>query len=175
MTVKKKRLNNGYKPKFWWDEECKRLFHNVIYTYNQYKNSGYLDEYLRICYNRAKKAFKIQKKFNIKLRRDKRLRRLNDLFKQNKNEFWRKVKILDRTKQTINIAISSLKTEYYKLFNDKNDTNSTDDYNDVDDFITKHMDQNYDYRMDTSIITSIIVGLPSNKSVGFNGISNEMI
>ena len=56
----------------------------------------------------------------IKLKADRNLRKLNNLFKLGKDKFWHSINRLHDSKQQINLTIDEVKSHYFKLFNTKN-------------------------------------------------------
>ncbi|RNA00959.1 hypothetical protein BpHYR1_028217 [Brachionus plicatilis] len=70
-----------------------------------------------------------------------------------------------------------IKTRLYtKLFNEKNDsTHNIESDSGLDDFNRKYQHHEFDYKLETNGISDIIGSLPSGKSIGLHGVSNEMI
>jgi len=88
--MKKRKIN------YWWSSELKDIYESLEMSYHEYKNSNF-DQNKKLIYLNYKKQFRIQKRYNITLKRDKHLKLIDEMFKLNKIKFWRKVKNLSKT------------------------------------------------------------------------------
>ncbi|CAF1025673.1 unnamed protein product [Brachionus calyciflorus] len=177
LKRKRKRKIGELKFKSWWDKNFQELYYNVVLTYIRYRDSGFSADY-KSKYKEAKKMFRNKKRLNIKLKRNKKLEMLNKLFKLNKNEFWTKVKLLQRKRHKINIKIDDLKIEYEKLFTVSNNIlgrKSNDKLEKLEDFMEVNKNKRYDYVLETKVLKDIVNRLPNGKSSGFNDVNYEMI
>lgn len=78
----KKRCKNkfGIINKDWWDTTLKEYMNLMNECHNSYKSSNY-DTKLKQPYIDAKKLFRCRKRYNIRLKRDHKLREIDKLFK----------------------------------------------------------------------------------------------
>lgn len=63
----------------------------------------------------AKRLFKCSNRYNIKLKRDKKLRKIDELFKL--IALWKKVKQAQRRKDKVDMSLDELGLNYDELFN----------------------------------------------------------
>jgi hypothetical protein len=97
------------------------------------------------------------------------------MFKLNRQEFWKKLRKIQRVNSEVNVKIEDLEIEYKKLFNEKNETLSRYDTSELEQFIRENKNVNYQHEIDTNALHNIIKNLPNGKSAGFNDINYEMI
>lgn len=152
------------------------LFQEVTKAYVAYRESSF-DILLKCRYQETKKKFRNQKRFNIKLKKDKQLQRLNDLLRLNKNSFWNKLKNMKKCVQNIDVSIEQLKHEYEVLFNEKNIINtSSGDEIELENLLNEHRkNKKCDYKVDEHKLAETIKSLPNGKAIGFAELSNEML
>ena len=74
-----------------------------------YKESQWQDENKRKAYLAAKKDFRKRKIFNQKLKRNRTFRLVDELFKKNKDNFWKKIARMERNGASVNIDIEKIK------------------------------------------------------------------
>ncbi len=120
------------KLKSWWDKDLEECHQELCSAYRQKKDfeiSMELDDVndqrkhsqLVAIWKENKKAFRIRKRFNRKARREQNLKHVDELFKKNKNEFWKEVKKIERKNTTsVNIPVDQVKDAYEKVFTEKN-------------------------------------------------------
>ena len=133
---------------------------------------------MKSSYISAKKEFRIRKRFNLRLKRDYQLRKLNDLFKLNKQEFWTKLKQSRKESHSVDVPIAVIKDEYTKLFNTGNETNPTLNLmneNKINEFMNINQSKTFKYKVGTLKVEDQMINLPNGKSVGISGVRNEMI
>ncbi len=182
LTKRSARMHRRRRFNYWWNDELKEIYENKKSAYLDYKNSGFDDKFKQK-FTELKKYFKMQKKFNIEVKRNKNLKLINDMFKTNKTNFWRKVKKLQRENSQIDAKIVDINNEYKKLFNEKNDSKSSQEKASQDKMKTlldsfKTNTSNECPINDTemkSLIKDKIKSLANNKAVGLSGLSNEML
>ncbi len=170
------KTGNKYKKsKIWWDESCFILFKLMIASFKHYCENGFSPK----DYDNFKKSrseFKNHKKFLQKLRRNKSLRELNDLFKLDRESFWRRLKQMSRSKKKILVKIDKLKTIFEKTFNERNEINKAEEEANriiVDKFIKEQENKIFDVKLNHDDIHECIKSLKNGKSIGYHGISNE--
>jgi len=175
----KKRKFNG-KTKRWWTDELKCVFNRIFRLKNVLKNSTNKDENEKIIKEIAasKREFRTLKRFNIKLIQDNNLRKLDDLFKQNKTSFWKKLKNLDSKKQDIEADLEQIRDEFKKIFTIRNASDKK--YEEkmtkiLDKFVKDTFHKIHNQKIDEKIINDYINDLSNGKSVGISNISNEML
>lgn len=182
LTKRSSRSHRRRKTNFWWTDDLKNTYEQKKSAYREYKESGF-DEKYKTKFIECKKLFKMQKKYNIQLRRDKNLQLINEMFKMNKTNFWRKVKKLSQTGTQIDAKIEDINEEYRKLFNNKNESSTSiskeckdkidkiiNDYNSDDSNVLPV--SNIEFKM---IIRGKIKALNNNKAIGMSQISNETV
>ena len=101
--TKSKKLKHS-KRKKWWDDNLKQLHIVLVQKYVQYRDSDF-DKELKFSYHQVKKQFRAQKRFNQKLLTDRNLKRINELFKLDKNSFWKRLKSMQRSNGAINVSL----------------------------------------------------------------------
>ncbi|CAF0842503.1 unnamed protein product [Brachionus calyciflorus] len=117
---KKKRKRRFGDPKFksWLDKDVQIIHNKMTEYYIKYKESGFSTKE-KADYNNAKREFRVKKRLNTKLKRDRSLRNLNGLFRVDKISFWKKIKSMSNKKQIIDIDINEIRDDYYKQFNER--------------------------------------------------------
>ena len=145
-------------------------------AYCKYKsnNWNYTD---KIAHHTAKIAFRDKKRQNLKLRRDRNYRQLFSLFKYKKDDFWRRIKHLEKRNHRINIDIDKLKAHYELVFNQSNlsPTENNKFENKVKHFKEEHKNCIFEHTISVSDIQNMIGNLANNKAIGLRGVSNEML
>jgi len=182
LTIRSARMHKRRLINYWWNDELKEIYEKMKSTYIDYKNSNYAEEF-RTSYLEQKKLFKLQKKFNIQLKRNKTLKLINDMFKTNKTNFWRKVKKLQTNSTQIDAKLEEINNDYKKLFNERNKSNFSKE-SEAKEKVEKLLN---DYKTNESnecpisdskmkfIIKDKIKALSNNKAIGITGLSNEML
>jgi hypothetical protein len=180
LTGRSKKPKFNGKTKKWWTDELRCAFNRVFRIKNEVKNSdssekiATLNEELKC----AKREFRVIKRFNIKLLYDCNLRKLDEMFRNNKNNFWKKLKNLDNKKQDIEADLVQIREEFKKIFTIRNnvDKKHEDKMNKIlDKFIKESFDTIHDLEIDEKLISCYILDLTNGKSIGISGISNEML
>ncbi|CAF1056453.1 unnamed protein product, partial [Brachionus calyciflorus] len=170
MSKENKKKVGNMKFKKWWNKNIQEIHNRVILCYIKYRESNFnLD--LKRQYYEAKREFRNQKRLNLKLRRDKNLRLINNLFKNDRNSFWKKVRRMQRQKSSVDVDMDKLKSHYENIFTKRN---KNDTYNDlfheryVKEFIYQHQNTIFDYKIESQNMKKLIESLPNNKAVGIN-------
>ncbi|CAF0930523.1 unnamed protein product [Brachionus calyciflorus] len=116
--AKKKKKKIGEK-KFnrWWDSNIKELHKKVIAAYINYKTSNFGQAEKKILVQ-TKKEFRLQKRFNLALKRNRIARQLNNLYKLDKQMFWNQVKKMQQSDNKVEIPLDKLKKHYESAFSD---------------------------------------------------------
>jgi len=182
LTKRSSRSHRRRKTNFWWTDDLKNTYEQKKSAYREYKESGF-DETYKTKFIECKKLFKMQKKYNIQLKRDKNLQLINEMFKMNKKNFWRKVKKLSQTSTQIDAKIEDINEEYSKLFNNKNESHTSiaNECKAKLDKIIETLKTDDPNTLPISdlelklIIREKIKALNNNKAIGMSQISNEMI
>lgn len=60
------------------------------------------------------------KRYNIKLKSSQHYREINSLFRLNKDDFRRELKVLEKRNSSVNFNLEKLKESYEKIFNENN-------------------------------------------------------
>ena len=172
--TRKPQKSKGIKIKDWWDETLQELFERMKIAYLKYRNSSYSNEF-KYEYLVAKKLVKARKKYNIKLKTDKALQKIDQLFKSDKKSFWKKIKKMQATDQCIEMDIDSILDGYKKIFTTENLSKAelTETKKKLD-----HLEKNsikVEVKVCRSKLEELIKCLPNGKSIGITGISNEML
>lgn len=173
-----KRDRSRKKKKSWWTNDIRTLHIKQCLAYKAYAQSGFKNQKLRSEYQQAKRLFRNQKNFNIKLKRDYVCRYLNELYKTDKNEFWRKLQNIERKQaQAVNIKIDTIRREYESIFTNGNcDEQETQHKNNiVNEFKNENVSKVFNTTTPPGIIYGMISELSCGKSVGLRGISHEML
>jgi hypothetical protein len=112
---------------------------------------------------------------NIRLKRDKNLRKLDQLFKLDSDTFWKKIKAAQQTTQDIDMTIDVSTEEYKELFNVPFD--STIDKERITAELNEKIKTTPDEFtiIEESMVEEVIKDLKNGKSTGYLGISNEMV
>ncbi len=182
LTLRSSRMRRRRKVNHWWNDELKDIYEKKKSAYLEYKNSGY-DEKLKEKFLEYKRLFKLQKRFNIDVKRNKNLQLINNMFKMNKTNFWRQVKKLNKNNIQIDAKIEDINNDYNNLFNMKHE--STKSMSNeckikisklIEDFDTLDSDNCplEDAEL-TQLLREKIKDLSNNKAVGLSGLSNEML
>ncbi|CAF1065010.1 unnamed protein product [Brachionus calyciflorus] len=177
ISKSKKRKIGQMKFKKWWDDKIQQLHSIVIEKYIKYRLSNFSQKEKKE-FNEAKKSFRKQKRYNLKMRRDGRTRRINAFFKLDSQRFWSKIRNLQKNKSSIDIDINSLRSHYENIFTVRNKEGTFQDaLNDkyVKEFINKYSNKKFSYKIDINILNEKIQNLHNNKSIGISDISNEML
>jgi hypothetical protein len=175
--AKKKQFAGSYckKYKSWWDDTCSALFKRMIDAYKQFINSGYnLGDYE--FFKSCKSDFNRQKKYSKKLRRNKQLRHLNDLFKLDREAFWRRIKSMSKNNKKTTVKIDKLKEHFEKLFTQRNEENKKEEEANQrieDDFLKKYESTTFNIDLNKLDIEESIKQLKNGKSQGTHGVCNE--
>ena len=126
-----------------------------------------------------KKAFRIRKRFNRKARREQNLKHVDELFKKNKNEFWKEVKKIERKNTTsVNIPVDQVKNAYEKVFTEKN--TQWDDSDKLAEEKIKRLSQKLEnesqpFIIDENELFNMIHHLSNGRSTGLRGVTQEML
>ncbi|RNA14443.1 hypothetical protein BpHYR1_011145 [Brachionus plicatilis] len=99
---RKKRRIGDLKYKIWWDKIIQEIHNKLIDKYIAYRKSSFAYEPGKE-YKEAKREFRLRKRLNIKLKRNKSLRTLDHLLRLDKDMFWKKVRQLSSKKNTVDI------------------------------------------------------------------------
>ena len=84
-------------------------------TYLKYKESLFSKE-ARFEYIKAKKLVTSRKKNNIKIKWNKNMQKIDELFRLDKQKFWKQIKKMQNSCQNIEIDIKTILEGYKKLF-----------------------------------------------------------
>jgi len=176
-TIRSSRTIRRRKTNFWWDDTLKAIYELKKQYYIEYKNSGFNQDF-KFNFLEQKKLFKIQKRYNIEKKRNKNLQLIDEMFKLNKNKFWRKVKKLGRSSPQIDAKMNDITKGYDELFNIKNHTESSKE-NDCKSRFNKLLEESKDHitdiTVDKDLVRNSIKKLINNKAIGLTGMSNEML
>ena len=123
------------------------------------------------------KLFRERKEHNAKLKRSYIYRYVNNLFKLNKEDFWRKIKQLGRRSGNVNMEAEELKRKYENVFNETNcePSETAKAQKTVDDYKSANEAKTFNTKTESAILEGLIAELPNGKSVGIREVSNEML
>jgi hypothetical protein len=113
--TKRPKKKYGIKSKEWWCSTLQEYMDQMRSTFVAYKESGY-DPSLKQPYLEMKCLFRCRKRYNIRINRDKNIKKFDDLFKTDHHTFWKRVKSAQRIKQVIDMPLDQAKQEYEELF-----------------------------------------------------------
>lgn len=118
LKKNKRRKIGSLKFKRWWNSSIQEIHCELIKSYIEFRQSNFNlakgKEYFEL-----KRVFRLQKRYNIHLCRNKKLAQIDKLFKLDKNAFWKKIKLSEQKNTKINIPLDKLRDHYYDLFNKK--------------------------------------------------------
>jgi hypothetical protein len=162
----------GIKCKDWWCKTLQEYMVEVRTTYNNWKRNNWSGD--KKPYIDAKRLFKCRKRYNIKLERDKKLRKIDELFKLNHTAFWKKVKQAQRRKDKVDMSLDELVSNYDELFN--NLFPASVNFNKINEELNEALNHPHEIiKLENQSIATIVRELPNGKSIGYHGISNEMV
>lgn len=147
--TKKKKLIGDLKYKAWWDSTIQELHNNVISSYIVYRESNFVELNRKVYYT-AKRLFRAIKRYNIRLKTDNNLRKIDELFKLNKQGFCKKIKSMQSKNSKVEIDINKIKREYERLFTERNDVIRVfENSNNVkfNESIAKHENEEFGYSL----------------------------
>jgi len=179
---KAKDMKYYKKRNYWWDEKLAKLHRLKCEAYTMYKSTNFSKQF-ETKYLEAKVTFRRYSNYTKKYKSNARFRRIAELFKYKLNDFWKQVNIMKKVKRMINIPIDELRKYYYDLFNKHNvDDQKIDDENEskINEILKEHerkrrSGENEILKVDDKLLNKIINELKNGKSVGWTGISNEML
>lgn len=146
-------------------------------AYLDYKFSNY-NKNKRKPYIEAKRDFQRQKRLNLHEIKEKRARKLNAMYKMDKNKFWRSIKRLEKQGARVDINIESIKKMYSELFNTPNETNQDviqEVEREIKEFVYNYKNKDFNIKITPERIHKAISMLKNGKSSGFSDISNYQI
>jgi flagellar biosynthesis chaperone FliJ len=114
--TKQPKKKYGIRAKQWWCSTLQDYMDQLRLAYQNYKDSEY-SPVLKTPYLEIKRLFRCRKRYKIQMKRDKNLKQLDDLFKNDRETFWKKIKDAQRTKQKIDMPLNTAAAEYKDLFN----------------------------------------------------------
>jgi hypothetical protein len=143
---------------------CQRVF-RLKNELKQNKDAKH-KENLIIEINAAKREFRTLKRFNLKLMRDLYLRKIDELFGNNKANFWSKLKKMDRTDQGVEADINHIRKEFKKIFTTRNKINKKNEkkMKCFDEFMAKAKDIIHNIVIQPDQIHNYISDLSKGKS-----------
>ncbi len=182
-----KKSKNRHKRKLFVDQDesykVKMLHKRKCDSYLKYRDSKPepWDPELGAIYLRDKNEFRAYLRFYEKNQANIKFRNLNNLFKSDKNGFWRCVKNMNQIKNMINIPLEDITRIYRTLFNTSNFPDSERDLKDenelnakINEFLKNKKEDDY-VEISPDLIEKVIGDLNNGKAVGFSGVSNEML
>ncbi|CAF1025691.1 unnamed protein product, partial [Brachionus calyciflorus] len=152
----------------------------MVNKYIEYKSSGFTTD-IRREYLDLHRQFRLQKRLNIRLKKAGHLRKINQLFKLDKNEFWKSIKKMQKSSSQVDIETSYLKEHMEEIFTKHNQVSvlSPREFEKAEDSVKffKKDFENKKFEVDLSIeeLSKMIKNLPNNKTVGLSFLSNEML
>jgi hypothetical protein len=180
LTIRKQLNKERNKRNFWWSGDLKEIYIKMKELYVTYRDSEF-DPKHRNEYLEYVKLFRLHKRFNIKLKRDKNLQLINQMFSMSKTQFWRKVKKLDKCSTQIDAKIVEISADYEKLFNQKNDSKSSKEKASKEFFeklaseYEMNQSSNEKIEINKYDLKQRIKSLNNKKAIGIAGVSNEML
>ena len=142
-------------------------------AYQNYKDSEY-SPVLKTPYLEIKRLFRCRKRYKIQMKRDKNLKQLDDLFKNDRETFWKKIKDAQRTKQKIDMPLNTAAAEYKDLFNTPFDqkVDKQKISKELDEMLAEPELPENKIIVDQDSVEKTIKSLKNGKSTGYHGISN---
>jgi len=172
--TKQPKRKYGIRAKNWWCSTLQEYMEQMKNAYVEYKNSGF-QQLLKEKYVEIKRLFRCRKRYNIRLHRDKNVKKLDDLFKLDRDSFWRKVKSSQVVKEVIEMPLDQATEEYKELFNVpfESSANKVKIENELAEMLKEKDNTPVTIELDT--VKEIIRELKNGKATGYHGISNEMV
>jgi len=160
----------------WWDDEI--IQHHIIRCIKQHEwaETEFKDDKVHEELKECRKKFNKVKKYKAKCKRNAGFRELDILFRTSKNEFWSRLRKMQRDNKKVNVDIDKLKNKFEKLFNEsivKNEEQRKKAEDELKKFKEKNKDVMGDKVFSLDMINKILSNLPNNKKPGVDGISNE--
>ncbi|RNA14504.1 RNA-directed DNA polymerase from mobile element jockey-like [Brachionus plicatilis] len=164
------------KKKSWWNEEIQKIHDRIVAAYIEYKASNF-EKAKRKAFSDAKKDFQRQKRLNRHQKKERPMRKLNEMYKMDRNRFWRTVKNLNKSETKVDMPIVQIKKMYEEVFNIPNEVdgkNAEEANKIVHDFINKNENSVFEVNITPERIKNTINMLKNGTAVGFSDLSNEM-
>lgn len=166
------------KSKVWWNDECQQLHDSKSELLRIRPRDTVTKREIKIIDNKIAAIKKNWEKRGIR----SNAKRLNNLFKLNRNNFWQTMKKLQSNPTEVNLPIEKIKEEFETLFNSKLVVNSTQE-NEANKKIKEFLAANSNTEnhnidriaIEASTIKSIIDKLPFNNSGGQSGLTNQLM
>ncbi|CAF1066926.1 unnamed protein product, partial [Brachionus calyciflorus] len=177
-----KSINNKHlKKNKWWDEEMKNQKQKVNNAYLKWKSTDFTSEELEKQLKIEKNKFRTKQREKVKLIEDINVKRIDTLFHVHRDKFWKEMKRIRKTDESINVPMDDLRNNFERLFNEKNNlknennlSTAQDEINEYEKIINETLDIS-NIKVDQDTIKEIIKELPNGKSIGFADVSNEMV
>ena len=171
--------SNGHvKKNRWWNYEIDFLHKQYKNAKKIYKQSDYKCIHARKEVKKCKNNFRVQKRNNERLIKEKQFFKLKNVFNTDRIQFWKEVNKIKNKKVKINVQINELKNEFYKQFNTKIFKNSETTKLAEENFKEFTLDNKKrvfdEYKVDLKVLENIIKGLSNGKSKGFAEVQPEM-
>ncbi|CAF1075729.1 unnamed protein product, partial [Brachionus calyciflorus] len=175
LREKKQKPIGGLKFKRWWDQNIQDIHNDLIDAYIEYRDSNF-DKSKKYIFTEKKRLFRLQKRFNIQLLKNKHLNKINELFKLDKSKFWKRIKQAQQNNIKIDIDLEKIRIHYDELFNKNNAANGDPEGKiKLETFNRSYENHKFSYHLDASSIQDTINSLKNGKSIGIHGVSNEML
>ena len=102
---------------------------------------------------------------------------LDDLFKSDKNNFWKKIARMERSGVSVNIDIEKVKEAYRNTFTESNRSADVedDDWRKVNDYVATNSLTVHQHKTKPEEIRAMLNNLSLGKAVGIRGLSHEML
>ncbi len=174
--TKRPKRKYGLRSKSWWCETLQHYMEQMRLTFVAYKYSGY-QQNLKEPYREAKRLFRCRKRYNILLKRNKNIKKLDDLFKLDRDSFWKKIKSSQRIKQIIDMPLEEAKKEYEELFNVSfpHKVNKDKIKQELETMLDEPQPHDDITMISQLNVETIMRELKNGKATGYHGISNEMV
>ena len=178
-SVKPKNVRNRTQKKKWFDLDLSSMRKQMLYKSKQYSKYP-CDPAVRGSFFKYRKLYSRQGKKKSKQFKENLIEKLNSLFENDPNAYWNLLKDLkDTTTTDPSKHVSPDKwTSYFKnLFSIKPQFNDTNSH--FQNLLSQ--DENWktfnelDFCINANEVNSAIKGLKNKKSVGLDGIKNEML
>ena len=169
-------MNKLKKRKHWWNQEIEELYNNIGFCFIKHKESNF-DTKTNTDYKAAKTKFREARDAIIEDKEQKLAQKASKLLKSVRNKFWSCIKRLKTKTQHIEATADAIKTANEETFTKPNPANESEDGKNKKEWdnIKLNSSNSFNHSIGIESIRESISSLTVGKSVGFNGINNEMI
>ena len=116
------KAQKSQKKKSWWNSNFEVLNDEIRFWYLRYRESGWLDQEARVEWTKKKREFRKIQRITIKTMNQQELKKINELMRLNRDEFWKEIKLKRKPSIPVNASTKQLVEKYTDLFNKNNES-----------------------------------------------------